>query len=502
MADAGGICISGSAYEQIENKLALGYNFLGEHSVKNIAKPVRVYKVSIDTDSAGDVLPRKKKKLTKKWLWAAAIALILVLGIGTAISWNYYYLPTPVDTDPEGKRTFALPEGPSIAVLSFDNMSGNPEQDFFCDGITENIIAALSHNSELFVIARNSTFAYKGKAIDVRKIGRELGAQYVLEGSIQKTNERIRITAQLIDAKSGKHLWSERYDRDLKDIFALQDEITIRIIRSLGVKLGYGEQYRSQTKGINNLDAFEKLMQAGGHLIRMNKEDNLLARRKAEEVLAIDPDVSFAYFIIGMTHVNDLWYGTSANKLISLGKATEAARKAVSLDNQNADAYSLMSHIFLMRKEHEKAIAAAKRAIALNSNSADAYAVLGYVLFLSNRPNEAIDFFKKSMQLNPIPKSFHLHQLGHAYRASGQYNNALEAYKNSIKRDPDNIFAHIGLAGTYSFMGREKEAHEAALEVLRIDPGFSLERFAGVVPMKNQDKLNRYVEALRKAGLN
>ena len=389
LADGGGICISGSAYEQIENKLALGYEYLGEHSVKNIAKPIKVFKVPMEPR---DISEEKKKARPKRWLWAAVAAVVLFLGITAAIFWNYYYLPAPVDIDPEGKMAFALPKGPSIAVLPFKNMSEDPKQDYFCDGITETIIGALSHNKDLFVIARNSTFAYKGKSIDVQQVGRELGARYVLEGSIQKIGERIRITAQLIDAKSGNHLWSERYDRDLKDIFALQDEITIKIMTALGVELGEGEQLRSRVKGINNLDVYLKLVQTAGHFYRMNREGNVLARQKAEEIIAIDPDVSMVYALIGWTHIMDLWFGASTHPLISLGKATEAARKAITLDDHNDIAHLLISYIFLTRKEHEKAIAEAKRAIALNPNSADAYSILGDILALSGRPVEGIGF--------------------------------------------------------------------------------------------------------------
>ena len=497
LADGGGICISGSAYEQIENKLALGYEYLGEHSVKNIAKAIKVFKVPMEPR---DISEGKKKARPKRWLWAAVAAVVLFLGITAAIFWNYYYLPAPVDIDPEGKMTFALPKGPSIAVLPFKNMSKDPEQDYFCDGITENIISALSHIPELFVIARNSTFAYKGKSIDVRQVGRELGARYVLEGSIQKIGERIRITAQLIDAKSGNHLWSERYDRDLKDIFALQNEITIKIVTALGVEFA-GEQIRSKVKGINNLNVLLKLGQAGQYFYRMNKEGNVLARQKAEEMIAIDPDVSMAYSLIGFTHLLDLWLGASTHPLVSLGKATEAARKAVTLDDQNAEAHLLISHIFLTRKEHEKAIAEAKQAIALNPNSADAYSQLGLILAVSDRPVEGIGFCKKAIRLNPIPPSSYFLHLGGAYLGAGQYEEAIEAYNKTIKKQPNNIFGHISLVAAYSLMGREKDAHEAALEVLKIDPEFSLRNVAKGFPMKNQDELKRFIEALRKAGL-
>lgn len=501
IAEGGGICISGTVYDSIKNKLSLSYESLGEHTVKNIKEPVRVYRMRIGPEAAAPAVKEKKKARAKRWLWAAVAAVVLFLGITAAIFWNYYYLPAPVDIDPEGKMTFALPKGPSIAVLPFKNMSEDPKQDYFCDGITENIISALSHFSSLFVIARNSTFAYKGKSIDVRQVGRELGARYVLEGSVQKTGERIRITAQLIDAKSGNHLWSERYDRDLKDIFALQDEITIKIMTALGVELGEGEQLRSRVKGINNLDVFLKLVQAAGYLYRMNREGNVLARQKAEEMIAIDPDVSMAYALIGWTHIGDLWLGTSTHPLISFAKATEAARKAVTLDDHNSIAHLLISFIFLTRKEHEKAINEAKRAIALNPNSADAYSMLGFILALSDRPVEGIGFCEKAIRLNPVPPSYYFSSLGFAYLGAGQYEEAIEAYNKSIKKQSNHILAHIGLAGIYSLMGREKDAHEAALEVLKIDPELSLKKLAKVVPMKNQDELKRYIGAMRKAGL-
>jgi len=500
LAEPGGISISQNAHDQVENKLRLGYEYQGEHEVKNISKPVAVYRVLIDPDMAGDVLPGKKRTHLKRWLWAAVVTVVLVLGISAAIFWKYYYLPDPVDIDPEGKMAFELPKGPSIAVLPFNNMSGDPDQDYLCDGITENIISALSHSPNLFVIARNSTFAYKDKSLDVRKVGRELGAQYVLEGSVQKTGERIRITAQLIDAKSGNHLWSERYDRDLKDLFALQDEITLKIMADLGVEL-QGEGFRSFFKGINNLEVLKKLMQSFGQLSRINKEGNVLAREKAEEIIALDPDIAGAYILIGYSHIWDLFYGTSTHPLISIGKATEAARKAVTLDDNNSDAHILISFIFLVRKEHEKAIAEAKRAIALNPNSSDAYNMLGLALFFSGRPVESIGFLKKAIRLNPFPQSIYLMNLGNAYSAARQYEEAIEAFKKSIKRQPNNIFAYVGLAATYNLMGREKEAHEAALELLKIDPEFSLKKFAKTVSSKNQDRLKRYIEALRKAGL-
>jgi tetratricopeptide (TPR) repeat protein len=254
-------------------------------------------------------------------------------------------------------------------------------------------------------------------------------------------------------------------------------------------------------KGINNLEVLKKYMQASGYLMRMNKEGNVLAREKAEELIALDPDFAGAYILIGYSHIFDLLFGTSTRPLVSFGKATEAARKAVTLDDNNSETHSLIGIIFLARKEHEKAIAEAKRAIALNPNSADAYQLLGFALHLSGRPVEGIQFIKKSIRLNPFPPGFYLMNLGNAYRSTGQYEEAIEAFKKSIKQEPNNIVAHAGLTATYSYMGRERDAHEAALEVLKIDPEFSPKKSVKTLPSKNPDELKRYIEALRKAGL-
>lgn len=242
-------------------------------------------------------------------------------------------------------------------------------------------------------------------------------------------------------------------------------------------------------------------MQAGEYFHRVNREGNVLARQKAEEIIAIDPDVSMAYALIGWTHIVEVLFGTSTHPLISFSKATEAARKTVTLDDHNDIAHLLISFIFLARKEHEKAIDEAKRAIALNPNSADAYSMLGFILALSDRPVEGIGFCKKAIRLNPVPPSYYFVTLGFAYLVAGQYEEAIEAYNKTVKKQSNFIVAHILLAGTYSLMGREKDAHEAALEVLKIDPEFSLRNLAKASPMKNQDELKRYIEALRKAGL-
>lgn len=242
LAEAGEICISGTVYDQVKNKLGLQYDYLGEHEVKNIPEPVRIYRVLSFPGAAAHRVVKARSVLKRKWRkMALAIAVVLVIiVVGALVTWNVYFSLPPVEGIPEGKKEFKLPEGPSIAVLPFLNLSGNPNQEFFSDGLTENIITGLSAIPHFFVIARNSTFFYKGKQVKVQQVAKELGVQYVLEGSVQKAKERVRIAVQLIDATTGHHLWAEIYDRELKDIFAVQDDITMKIMTALQVKLTGG----------------------------------------------------------------------------------------------------------------------------------------------------------------------------------------------------------------------------------------------------------------------
>jgi len=291
LADPGGICISGSAYEQIENKLALGYEYIGEHTVKNIVKPVRVYKVPTEPEVIQKIA--EKKRPAPRWP-RAALAVVIALGVvagGVALWKSYRTTPSPpIETASVEKMAYPLPDKPSIAVLPFNNLSGDPGQEYFSDGLTEEIIAALSSVPKLFVIARNSTFTYKGKPVKVQQVAEELGVRYVLEGSVRKAGDRIRITAQLIDALNGRHLWAKSYDRNLRDIFAVQDEITKNIITAMQVKLTAGEEVKAAAKGTKNLEAYLKYLQAYELVNRMNPESNALAKQLAEEAITLDPE--------------------------------------------------------------------------------------------------------------------------------------------------------------------------------------------------------------------
>jgi TolB-like protein len=311
LAEAGGICISGSAYEQIENKLALGYEYIGEHTVKNIVKPIRVYRVPTGPETLQKVTEeRRPAPRGQRAALAVVIALLVVAG-GVAIWKSYQPSTPPMEAASVEKMAYPLPDKPSIAVLPFDNLSEDPKQEYFSDGLTEEIISALGSVPKLFVIARNSTFTYKGKPVKVQQVAEELGVRYVLEGSVRKGGDTIRITAQLVDALSGHHLWAKRYDRNLDDIFAVQDEITKEIISAMQVKLTEGEQVQAAARGTDNLEAYLKYLQANEYLTRQNIESTALAKQSAEEAIALDPEYAWAYYALARATTWEVWLGTS-----------------------------------------------------------------------------------------------------------------------------------------------------------------------------------------------
>jgi adenylate cyclase len=396
---------------------------------------------------------------------------------------------------------YPLPDKPSIAVLPFDNLSGNPEQEYFSDGITEEIITALSKIPKLFVIARNSTFTYKGKPVKVQQVSDELGVRYVLEGSFHKAGDRVRVTAQLIDATTGHHLWAERYDRDLIDIFALQDEITIKIINALEVKLTEGEQASIPRKGTDSLEAYVKALQAIEYLHRRNKDDNLLARQMAKEAIALDPGYSRPYRVLSYTHLRDIRYGTSRSRKESVQKALELVQKAISLDDSHPCNYELLSVIYLYKRQPERAITEAKHCIAIDPNGADGLAQLGYALYSAGRAEEAIVSLKRAIRLNPIPPTYYLGHIGEFYRSTERYEEAIVAFKKVLHRSPNDQFAHMDLTVTYFLTGRDKEARAQAKEVLRLQPKFSFEDYAKRLRLKNPGDRKHLIDALRKAGL-
>ena len=503
LADAGGIYISGTVYDHVKNKLPLGYEYRGEQTVKNISEPVRVYRVMMEPEAVGKVIGEKKAK-PRQWQKMVLIAVAILIVVAAVIAvWRLYLYPTrpPIEVASKEKMAFPLPDKPSIAVLPFMNMSGDPELEHFSDGITEEIITALSKTPKLFVIARNSTFTYKGKPVRVKQVAEDLGVRYVLEGSVRKSADRLRITAQLIDALTGHHLWAERYDREPKDIFVLQDEITLKILNSLHVKLTGGEQDRVYGKGTNNLEAYIKVLQGRDYFWRLNRESNIFAKKLFEEAIALDPKYPAPYWLLGMTHIMDTWFDWGQSKEDSLSRAIELAQKTISLNDLDSNGHGLLGAAYRLKGDHDKAIAEGKRAVELDPNSADAHVWLGIALNYADRAEEAIPLFEKAIRLNPFAHTWYFLHLGHSYRFLGRYDEAIAVYQKAIQLSPKNLIAHLGLTCAYSLSGRDKEASVHAAEVLRISPDFSLDRFAEKLPFKNQAEKERYINALRKAGL-
>jgi adenylate cyclase len=326
-----------------------GYEFLGDQRVKNIAKPVGAYRVLMEprVTVAGMSEKEKPKISRRKAIFVGAVA-VLVVAVATGI-WQFYLRRPSLEPASVDKMAYSLPDKASIVVLPFANMSEDPKQEYFSDGITEIIIATLSKARDMFVIARNSAFTYKGKAVKIKQVAEELGVRYVLEGSVQKTEDRIRITVQLIDAVEGEHLWTERYDRGLKDLFALQDEITLKIITALRVKLTEGEQVDLDT---DNLDAYLKYLQSRKEMQRKTKEGNVLAQKLIEEAIALDPEYATAYLILSATHLLDIMYGSSESPKQSLQTAEELVQKVISLSGVNADARAFLGRIYLTKRQY------------------------------------------------------------------------------------------------------------------------------------------------------
>ena len=396
-----------------------------------------------------------------------------------------------------------IPDQPSIAVLPFVNLSEDPKQEFLSDGITENIINALSKVPQLIVIARNSSFTYKGKAVRVKQVSEELGVRYVLEGSVQRSGDRVRITAQLTDAVTGQSLFAERYIAESTDLFALQDDITMKVLGSVRVKLEGlgGSEWLKYFRGTQGLDCFLKLQEATSYLLRMTIADTKQAQEIAKEGLAMCPEIPAFYRILAFVHLNDYWLDSSKSPQESIDKATGLLKKALANDHNDAEAHGSLSQIYTIKRDHDKAIFEAERGVTLDPGSSWALYRYGLALTFAGRPEEAIPLFEKAIRLNPLGPSAFFHDFGTALQNSSRLDEAVAAYKKAIERAPNNYLTHALLSAVYSMQGHDQEAHAEAAEVLRINPSFSLEWLAKTSVIKDRSTLDKAIDAMRKAGL-
>jgi adenylate cyclase len=504
LSEPGGICISKTAFDQIESKLPYGYEFLGDQTVKNIAKPVCAYRVLMEPRVT---VAREKVKSPKAAFWnrknvfvGALAVIVAIIGVGV---WNIYFRATPIEPASLDKMAFPLPEKPSIAVLPFDNLSGDPDQEYIADGITENIITALSYIPEIFVIARNSTFTYKGKAVKAQEVAEDLGVRYILEGSIQRAGDRMRITAQLIDAASGRHLWADRYDRSLQDLFALQDEITLKIVFALQVKLSVGVQTRLTGKTMPNFEAWSYYVRGYGHMKRHTKADNAKARELFERAASLAPEYAMVSTALGWTHFDDAHHGWSKSRKGSLLRAVELAKKAKTLDDSDPMIHALWGAIYLQQRRYDQAIAEGEKSVALGPNQSLPHFLLAMYLSHTSRYKEAVPLIRKAMRLDPYYPSSHLELLGSVYVQMGEYEEALEAFKMLVVREPHRIVGHQGLAIAYIRLGRKEQVQSEVVELLRLFPEYSLEVYRKQAHSRDMDPavVESDIEALREAGM-
>lgn len=500
LAEPGGICVSAKVREEIGNKHDLTFVDMGEQKVKNIAEPIRTYRVRMDFDAIGTEAEAPSSIL---WRWAAPATILVLLAITAIFFWFKPWTPSNQIAS-EANMAFPLPDKPSIAVLPFDNLSDDPQQAYFADGITEDIITTLSRMPFLFVIARNSTFVYKGRPVRVQQVAEELGVRYVLEGSVQRAGGKVRITAQLIDALSGNHLWAERYDRELKDLFALQDEITHEIAIALQVKLTLGEQVHVWRKSVTSIESWNFIAQGMEQMYHFVKAKNARARELFEKAVKAEPMSAMAHALIGWTHWMDAQNGWSESKEKSIEHSFNQAKKAYALNDSSPDVHALMGAIALIRRDYETAIAEAEKAVSLNTNHATNTALLGMILHNSARAEEAISRLKTAMRLSPYYPNWYLSNLAWAYMGAGQFELAINAFMRYKDREPEpthKASAYIGMALALDNLGHEEEARSEVVKAAAVFPKISATHFIDGSLHIDQAALEASASTLRRLGL-
>jgi adenylate cyclase len=473
LAEPGGIYISGTVHEQIRDKLGLAYEDRGEQAVKNIARPVHVWRVLLD----GTAVSRGTRRISRSYWRGGVLSLTgLAIIVGTIVLVQNLSLKSPhthASIPPQEKPALPLPSIPSIAVLPFANLSGDPNQEYFSDGISYQLINDLSRLPGLFVIARNSSFAYKGKPTKESEIGKELGVKFVLEGSVRNGADQLRIGVELVDAVTGTEMWTQRFDRPLKDIFAVQDEVVGKVVTTLGLifKLDRSQHWTGAPT-TNNLEAFDDFLRGVDYGFRLTRDDNAKARQWYEKAIKLDPNLSTAYSSMGLTYCYDTFSQFSENPRADLERASELAQKALALDDSNSDALVVLSDIDWLQRRSDQAVADAKRAITLNPNYAAGYQALSIAEISEVNPEEALHAAEQAIRLDPAARDSYEYLVGLAYNEMGRYREAIPYCKRTLTVSPNLMGAHLGLVLAYAELGRDEDAHAEAAEVMRISPHF------------------------------
>ena len=462
LAEPGGICISEFVYSQVHNKLDVGFVDVGTKKLKNISTPVKVYKVVDQKTEA----------------------------------------PTPeIGAIPDQDVSLPLPNKPSLAVLPFVNLSADSKQDYFSDGLTMDIMTALVRIPGLFLISEISMFSYKSKAPSVQELGGQLGVSHVLDGGVRKEGDRIRITARLLETTTGRQVWAERYDRTIDDIFAVQDEITERIVEAMDIKLVTGEMAHTIRKVLRNPDALEYYYRGWEALFGSTKDDIKEAQQLFEETMRLEPESSFGYALAAWAHWWSVDQGLSEDTALSLERAIELARMAEDLEDFTGLSNLVMAQIHLYKHEHDMALEAAQKAVLARPSCDLSYVAKANILTYLGRPTEAIDLAKFAIRLAPVYPPFFQKTLAAAFYGNGQYEKAIASAKKVLESDNDNLDAFLILASAYAAIGEHKEAFKAATEVKRIKPDFSLKNYAETQPYSDSKVLDQITSMLQRAGL-
>jgi TolB-like protein len=477
------------------------YVALGEQQLKGFDEPVRAYTVSptegtevppAETQAATEP-PRSHGRTIKTGI--TAIALLTIGIMAWWQPWNPTFTPASVE-----RMKFPLPEKPSIAVLPFNNLSGDPKQDFFSDGITEDIITSLSKIPNMFVIARNSTYTYKGKPVKVQQVAEDLGIRYVLEGSVQRSENKVRITAQLIDALSGRHLWAERYDRDFKEIFALQDDVTKNVVTALQVELTAGEQARVWRRQTENTEAYELFLRGDALLRTPNRANVTAAKALYEKAVELDPNFASAWLRLSLIHQHNARFGWSENRAQSLSLAADAVQKALAINDTQPEAYYALANIAIVKGQYEQAIGHCGKALALGPTAEDMHGCARIWTYVG-RPQEAIELITEAMRRNPYFRGLYFFPLGNAHRLMGNYDDAIAAFKAWGDADQKSLSPLIMLANAYVDAGRMEEARATVKEILKRSPKCSMKVPTRVLRYKDPAEKERILTNLRAAGV-
>ena len=461
LANPGTVCISGATYDQVRKVLPMTFVDLGVQQVKNIQEPIRAFQVSAPSETQQAARERAA----------------------------------------EAESLPPMPDKPSIAVLPFENMSGDPEQEYFADGMVEEITTALSRFKWLFVIARNSSFTFKGQAVDVKEVGRRLGVRYVLEGSVRKASGKVRITGQLIDAVTGTHIWADRFERDLTDIFALQDEVTVAVVSAIQPKLLQTEIAMATRRRPENLTAYDFYLRALQQYYLTTREGAAEAIRLAHRALELDPRFGLVAALAGASHTRNVLWGYAADPQFDRKEAVRLLRLALSLDDSDADALAWAAFISAnMVGDCESSVEMADRAVALNPNSHQAWGCRGQVYLIAGLPEEAVRSFEHAIRMSPVDRRLHLSfaGMGMAFIELRRFDEAIVAGKKAQRQNPSYSAAYRCLASAFAHLGRDAEAREAAARLLEVDPGFTISAWISRGAQSNAKLL---IEGLRKAGL-